>query len=326
MTIIRSYPRLHVSLFDLAGATGRKHGGAGFAIDGLPIQIAVSVGNKLQVTVEANDGTVVQEIEAAVSRMSALAKRRLTPSIRVSGSPYRHLGLGSKTALLLGVLQAVNDSFGLRLPPAEIQILSGRGGTSGIGINSFFSGGFIIDGGHPQDGSNVFGPSSRQAGFPIPQIMFRSPIPRDWRFHLCDVSDGLRRFGADEAEFFRANTPVPSTDVLKLIAVAYHTLAPAVRDGDLLLLRAGISRVSELGFKKREIGTQSESVRTLMVALQAFPACAVGMSSMGPLVYAVAASGDTAFVEYLESMESSIQFNYLGAFPGRNSGFGVVSE
>ena len=93
--------------------------------------------------------------------------------------------------------------------------------------------------------------------------------------------------GVDEAAFFRANTPVPIDDVFESIAIAYHSLAPAVMNADLPLLRVGISRISQLGFKKCEINGQSEDVRTLMAALFGYDKCAVGMSSMGPLVYVI---------------------------------------
>lgn len=326
MIVIQSYPRLHVSLFDLAGATGRKYGGAGFAIDGLPIQLSVTTVEKSDIIVEKDEAVIRREIEAALSRTSMYVKRELPVSIHVSGPLRRHLGLGSKTALLLGVLQGVNDELELGLTPAELQILSGRGGTSGVGVNSFFSGGFIIDGGHPQDHSTIFEPSSRSKGFTIPPLMYGCPIPPNWRFHLFDLSDGVRRYEADEQGFFSSNAPVPPAEVFEVIAIAYQTLGPAVRDADLLLLRTGISRISDLGFKSREIRGQSESVRALIAALGVYPSCAVGMSSMGPLVYAVSSLGDGAFADYLEVIAGSVRFVYLGAFPGRNTGFGEVRE
>lgn len=326
MTVIRSFPRLHVSLFDLAGATGRKHGGAGFAIDGLPTRIVVSAARNLTIIVENDDGAAAKEIQSALSRLSSVVARPLIASIGVSGTAPRHLGLGWKTATIMGVLQAMNEAFALDLPASAIQELSGRGGTSGIGVNSFFSGQFIIDGGHPQDRRMVFGPSSRQSGFLIPPVIFRTPIPEQWRFHLYDVPDGLRRFGTDEAEFFRTNTPVASDEVFELIAVAYHMLAPAVINADLELLRTGISRISELGFKKREIEGQSDDVRALIANLLSYRGCAVGMSSMGPLVYAITRTGDTLFSSHIEAAARTTRFTHLGTFPGRNSGFGVGVE
>jgi len=326
MTLVCSYPRIHVCLFDLAGATGRKHGGAGFTLDGLPTRIVASRSGETRVLVDGDNGTFGAEIEAALLRISTCVRQSLIADIRVSPGPNPHLGLGSKTAIMLGVLEALKRLFALALTDADIQKLSGRGGTSGIGVNSFFTGGFIIDGGHPQDHSQIFEPSSFRSEFPIPPIMFRTAIPETWRFHLCDVSGGLRMFGADEVAFFRANTPVPAAEVFESIAIAYHALAPAVRNSDLDLFRSGIARISELGFKKREISGQSDDVRTLITALRSYDSCAVGMSSMGPLVYAIAEADNPAFTDYLLSLSRYIRFDYLGAFAGRNRGFGSIID
>ena len=59
-----------------------------------------------------------------------------------------HCGFGSGTQLSLGVAQAVNLLYELGLDVQELAKVVGRGGTSGIGIAAFQTGGFIVDGGH----------------------------------------------------------------------------------------------------------------------------------------------------------------------------------
>ena len=48
---------------------------------------------------------------------------------------------------MLAVLASIDAALDLRLAREELQLLSSRGGTSGIGIHTYFVGGFLIDAG-----------------------------------------------------------------------------------------------------------------------------------------------------------------------------------
>lgn len=77
--------------------------------------------------------------------------------------PPQHCGLGSKTSLLLSVVKLAFIINDIPVTPEEIVYFSGRGGTSGIGINTFFSGGIITDSGHDEDSPRNFAPSSSRS-------------------------------------------------------------------------------------------------------------------------------------------------------------------
>jgi beta-ribofuranosylaminobenzene 5'-phosphate synthase len=70
--------------------------------------------------------------------------------------------MGSKTALLLSMIEALSLLAGCDLSPSKLVELSGRGGTSGVGVSSYFSGGMIFDLGRPND-NLPFVPSSADA-------------------------------------------------------------------------------------------------------------------------------------------------------------------
>jgi beta-ribofuranosylaminobenzene 5'-phosphate synthase len=323
MLILRSFPRIHVCLLDLSGATGRKNGGAGFTLDGLPTVIKVKESFATTVSIVGNDTELSEATGRLLERFGKRLARQLTFSLEII-PPTLHVGLGSKTAVLLAILEGLNQTFGLKLEPSELQSISGRGGTSGVGINTFFSGGFVVDGGHPQDDLGVFRPSSAHAhGICVPPVMIRINIPSHWRFHLFVPPKGLKRFAEDELAFFKANTPLPAAEVFESIAIVYHNVVPAVMQGDIKLLKAAISAVSSVGFKLREIESQGTAVRSLIKALEVYPDSAVGMSSMGPLVYAITNLGDNAFDAYLKDVIERFDCGYLGSFAGRNRGFEV---
>lgn len=321
--LVHSFPRIHVCLLDLAGVTGRKNGGAGFTLDGLPAQIKINKAHSTALTIIGKDNELAESINGVLARVEGTHKH-IGYSIEITPPSALHLGLGSKTAILLGVLAGISQTFGLHLSASELQVLSGRGGTSGVGINAFFSGGFVVDGGHPQDGARDFLPSSAQRqDFSIPPVLIRLEIPLDWRFHLFIPQAGKRLFGSDEVAFFKANTPIPANEAFESIALVYHSLVPAVMQADLQLLKKAITGISNIGFKLREIRGQSKEVRELIESLAAYPACAVGMSSLGPLVYAIASSSDSRFDAYVQGVMTQTNSTYLGTFRGRNQGFEV---
>jgi beta-ribofuranosylaminobenzene 5'-phosphate synthase len=255
----------------------------------------------------------------AIQRLSKL-RPGIAAFLRVAEVSRQHIGLGSKTALVLGALKALDLACDLRLAQRDLQLLSGRGGTSGIGINAFFIGGFVIDGGHSSRGSTGFLPSRFRRRFDIPPVIHSTNIPDNWRFHLL-LPSGKYVHGAEERDFFKKNTPIPSQEVFRTIALAYHGLAPAVATNDLRLLRDILTSLHRVGFKRRELRGQSESVKTIIRSLRQRKDCAVGLSSMGPLVYAVAEADNRHFTRFVDTLCRDGAAEMLGSFSGRNRGY-----
>jgi beta-ribofuranosylaminobenzene 5'-phosphate synthase len=151
-------------------------------------------------------------------------------------------------------------------------------------------------------------------------VTHSSQIPENWRFHLL-LPSGRYLHGAEEFEFFRRNTPIPSHEAWRAIALAYHGLAPAVSSGDLPLLREVLMCLHRVGFKRRELRGQSASVRWVVRELRKRTDVAVGLSSMGPLVYAVADADNRNCSRYIESLCRQGAAELLGVFAGRNLGY-----
>lgn len=246
--------------------------------------------------------------------------------IVIESAPLQHVGLGSKTALLLAVIASISKALDLEMTAQEIQVLSGRGGTSGVGIHGFFTGGFLADAGHPQHTIESLLPSSATRPRRLPDLNVRVDIPSRWRFHLL-LPPGNVRAGPPEIEFFRHNTPVPKAEVHESIALLYHDLVPGVRNSDLGAVGRALRRVHEVGFKKRELAGQSDAVKSSFSLLTASIDAPVGLSSMGPLLYII---GDTEDTKLESSIAAAIREAmgayaciYLGSFSGCNSGHSV---
>jgi beta-ribofuranosylaminobenzene 5'-phosphate synthase len=146
------------------------------------------------------------------------------------------------------------------------------------------------------------------------------PFPEEWQVHLF-LPDGQKYESGEEADFFRHNTPIPTQEAWKVLAAVYHGVLPAFLDRDLRLLRASLRDIHATGFKRRELEAQGARVNRLIELLAEHDDVAVGMSSMGPLVYGIASSEQAHILHDLgKRLESMGAAAYLGAATGRNDG------
>jgi beta-ribofuranosylaminobenzene 5'-phosphate synthase len=283
--MVTAFPRIHFGLLDLAHATQRKYGGVGVVLDWPAYEIRVSASDQLEFAgFMALDAIAGDDIQAVAK--SFLAGNRLKSCrIELCRPPLQHVGLGSKTALTLAVLTGVNECFSLGRTVADLQRASGRGSVSGVGVHGFFLGGLIVDAGQPQDGLS-HAPSSAASPTSASLLQLRTAMDESWVFYLL-LPAGMRYSGLEERELFTRLTPIPPAEAHEAISLVYHGIVPSLLTKDLGSLRAAFRRFSAIGFKAKEIAAQTDETRLLLQDVQALESCAAGMSSVGPLVYAV---------------------------------------
>ena len=192
----------------------------------------------------------------------------------------------------------------------------------GIGVNAFFTGGFLVDMGHAAEKGHPWAPSASSRPSAVPQVSVHRTIPDDWVFHLF-LPRGVSYKAGDEVDMFRRNTPIPRSEVLEIMAAVHHGLVPGVAHADLALLKNALADIHATGFKQRELAAQPADVRSLFHVLDACDEAAVGMSSMGPLLYAVTHRSSSCIGELLAAGLGFAKQAYLGAFDGRNIGYEV---
>lgn len=301
-------------------ATPRQYGGVGITIE-RPVTVveALRADRLILDGLEGVDEEGRIDVEKAMWRLC----RRLG-SLRVRASllemPSQHVGLGTKTSLVLATLKAVSTCLGVRLSTTQLQEVSGRGGASGIGIHSFFLGGLLIDGGHPpgQEDRRVFRPSGFSSRGLIPPLLSRVRMPEDWRCSLL-VPEGARISGRRELNTFERLTPVPTNEILEVISVAVMGLAASAAAGDFMRFGESLRRLGRTGFKAREIQEQPGVVGELLSELNACEECAAGMSSMGPLVFVVS-PGTMAGMSHIETVARRYGVDVLSGVKFWNSG------
>lgn len=294
--IIETPSRLHITLIDLNGKYGRIDGGVGITT------------LKPRLLLEAHDGYEDIQVEFINPESDKLtndtmddyqakifsATRRINESLNLKGGYHFklreafpvHSGLGSGTQLSLAVAKLILKMNDQDLSASEIAEIVGRGGTSGIGVASFESGGFIVDSGHKKTVKNDFLPSSASKASP-PPILARYDFPEDWKIILAIPHVKRKVFGHGEVDIFQKYCPIPLREVQELIHVLFMKMMPAVIEEDLDQFGEAVNIVQNIGFKKIELSLQNPFIKDLMDNLKASGAVGVGMSSFGPTIYAI---------------------------------------
>ena len=317
---IACFPRLHLGLLDLGGATLRSYGGGGLSLNGMPTLIQCARSDVVRIEgLETLDQRGRRSVTRLLEDLAAALPSAF--SVRIVSSMPEHCGLGSKTNLLLGIAMAASRATGAGLSKEALQCLSRRGGASGIGVHAFFEGGFLVDMGHQAAPQGDLQPSSARTPGVVPPLSLRLNVSDAWRFHLFLPETDTHLSGADERAFFATNTPLPRMEVLEALAALYHGVVPAFVETDLLLLRSALQALHRCGFKKCEVAHHAPAVPQLMELFLSARNVAVGMSSAGPLVYVVSHEKDEQWKDQLACLPKGTK--YLGTFSGRNRGFAV---
>ena len=318
--VVTAYPRIHITLVDLGHGTGRRYGGAGFAVDGLTTTARATKASHTELVAPSHfEAPDISSIRSALDRLSDRVGTGFNVSVRCD-APC-HVGLGTKTSCVLAALRACNATVDAQLGTRELVKLAGRGGTSGIGVNTAFVGGFVADAGQPANAGARLLPSSAATGVhELPPAIVKLGVPDQWRIHLF-LPDGKRLTGKAEREFFQRHTPIPRTEILEVLASVYHGVAPSFASGNLLELAHALRQIHTLGFKKREVASQGSIVLGLLRDLNDLGNVAAGMSSMGPLVYAIATGGSEELTAHFISCYGSV---YVGEFGPQNQGSEVT--
>lgn len=271
---IRTPSRIHMTLIDLNGSLGRIDGGVGFALDFPTVHIKC----KEDDVVLVEGGINRERFEKVARKLSSIFGYGM--KIDVLSDYESHVGLGSGTQISLAVAKAFNEIYDLGLSVRDMAEITGRGGTSGIGVAVFEMGGFILDGGHSRKDKPEFLPSSASKAKP-PKVLARYDLP-NWKVLLA-IPNLKGFYGLKEIDLFKKFCPIPLEDVRKLSHVILMKLLPSVVEQDLDEFCNSIRIIQSLGFKKVEIDRYGDLIWSLIRSAD-FP---IGMSSTGPTLYMV---------------------------------------
>ncbi len=282
--LIQTPSRLHLTLTDLTGSSGRVDGGVGVSLDEPNILLEAERSEDLQAYGENADRAL--DAARAVQKHLGLGGARL----QIRRGYRMHVGLGGGTQLGIAAGKALCELYGQQLSVREIARIIHRGGTSGIGTAAFEAGGFLIDGGHsygPGKDKMSFSPSAACGGVRPAAITMRHDFPRNWKIILALPEIAAGAHGKREVDIFREYCPLPLAEVHELCYQILVRMVPSLVEENLDDFGAAINRVQEIGFKKVEVMLQHPVVHRLMAEMRKAGAACAGLSSFGPAVYAI---------------------------------------
>ncbi len=274
--------RIAINLYDMEGGLGRVDGGMGFFLKYPSLVFRARQSGEITIK-----GEISQEIKLSILE----AVDRLKESYGLGGIELNikknipeHRGFGSKTSTLLSIGHVYTSLYGEKTDFRELGQLLGRGATSGLGINLIDKGGFILEGGHSTKTKKGFSPSSATKNPHPAPMLARYDMP-DWDI-LIAVPYLDRAFGKIEIEFFNKTCPIKAESVERVARITLSQVLPAVAENDLRAFCKGINSIQKEEWKRCEIERYGSKIKDFMSYLRNKGALGVGMSSMGPCVYA----------------------------------------
>lgn len=289
---IKSPSRLHLGLIDMNGSYGRLDGGIGLTIKD-PNFILYAEPAEKGITIEFDDNfpftdSIKQEcnqkITSAAEKVINFYDVDEGFYFRVDKAYLPHSGLGSGTQIALSTGKLICEHIGQESNGYSLGKITGRGGTSGIGVFAFDQGGFIVDGGHSVKEKSSFLPSSASKASP-PQLFGRYEFPDEWGVLLVILKSNVSVNGQKEVNIFQEYCPIDRNEVELFSHLVFVNLIPFLLEKDLPCFGNIINKLQTIGFKNIEVSLQSDNIKALMNKLTEIGAYAVGMSSFGPTVY-----------------------------------------
>ena len=273
----------------MGGNSRRAYGGAGFAIDGVPLTVTVRSAAALTIKDLRNrpmtpDG--IRRLRTALTNACNHLGVSNSVSIEITGLAGANCGFGTGTAIRLSCLDGALSMAGAQEELSRLIELSGRGRTSGVGIQTYFHGGLSLDCGVAAAKGVDLVPSSESEFLrPVVQPLARLQMP-SWPLGIFMVDSEVIQ-GSDEVAFFKENRRIPKSEIDELCCELFLNLPGAILDGDIIEFSKTLNRIQDIGFKALEWRRLGDEAKKASNWLYDQGALAVALSSMGPAIVAV---------------------------------------
>ncbi|PFG11400.1 beta-ribofuranosylaminobenzene 5'-phosphate synthase family protein [Marinobacter sp. LV10MA510-1] len=286
---IHSPARVHISLVCMGSNNFRSNGGAGFAISGFDTIVKAVKSSKMKLRVqgvlklENSLKKKILDLEAYLIDFCTINK--FSPAaICVEDLPQRNSGFGTGTSLELSCIEALYLINNVDYQPSDIINSTRRGRTSGVGIHTYFEGGFVVDLGHPPKDKLVQSSMGLRSEA-LPLKLGRWDFP-DWNIGIIEPCQKLLpKHYIDETEFFQNNCNLTVSDMSKISFFLIFGLLPGIIERNFEKFSLAINSIQKTKWKKSEIDQYGDLLPHIFSALMAKGVTTAGLSSMGPMVY-----------------------------------------
>lgn len=284
---ITSFPRVHITLIGMNDDGYRINGSVGFSISGPLIDADFEESDNFEIVDKREIKFAEQEkdrlynvlIEAA-DKLSL--KKRIRCSIK--GDALPHYGLGSNTAIYMSCIEALFIINEIEYNQDYIIAYSKRGGTSGIGINVYFEGGFVFDVGIKSSKQPLIPSSIADRKGKIPLVIHRCKLP-DWRIGICIPQYIKSKSEHDEVDFFKTYCPVDKSYIECVLYEAVYGVTSSIIENDYDVFCKSVNAIQSTRWKCLERLLYGEELVELEQKIKLLGADCVGMSSLGPILF-----------------------------------------
>lgn len=278
--------RLHLTLIGMNSGGYRINGGVGFAISAPEIRLKVTAARKMEVLDARRHPWDEHErgrLRTFLEVVQENAELHNSAVVEILDSPSSHHGFGTGTGMRLGAIEGLLEINERELPREAIIALSNRGGTSGIGINTYFDGGIVVDIGH--SGVTEQLPSGTLEGCRSAPLRMASGLMPEWKIGVCIPNELQALTREQERDFFLETCPIKDAQVYETL---YHSVygifgsAMEARFSDFCL---AVNKIQKSAWKTAERSLYGTKLTEIEDALYKCGAKAVGMSSLGPSLF-----------------------------------------
>lgn len=272
--------RLHLGFLDLNGSLGRRFGSIGLAIDRPATDLILSRSR----TFAAAGPDHARALTALRSYAQSYAPDNAY-QLDIRSAIPSHAGLGSGTQLALAVGAGLMALEGRELGAEVLGDQMDRGARSAIGMATFESGGFIVDGG-------------RGAKDQPPPILMRAAFPEAWHVLLIVDEKTAGAHGAAEAKAFAELPPLAESAAAHVCRLILMQLVPGLMETDIAAFGTALSEIQSIvggHFAAAQGGLwTSPAVGRIAQKLKKAGALGIGQSSWGPTGFAFTPSKENA--------------------------------
>ena len=285
--VIQSFPRIHITLIGMNKNGYRINGGVGFSIDTPITNLSFTSSRNIEIIDKREKMFALNELEKLHKHLMKIKndnKLSNGMSCIIESDIFPHHGLGSSTSIYLSCVEAL---FLLNNVPYErerIVSFSNRGGTSGIGINTYFDGGFVFDVGIKNE-NDLFEPSSiadRKSKKPL--VIYKGKMP-DWNIGICIPYYLGSKSEQEEIDFFNKNCPIERTYVSDILYESVYGITSAIIENDYNVFCNSVNEIQLTQWKYLERSLYGQGIIELEQKIKQLGADCVGMSSLGPSLF-----------------------------------------
>ncbi|MBD22473.1 MAG: hypothetical protein CL572_02255 [Alphaproteobacteria bacterium] len=279
---VDSPARIHLGFLETNENSLRKFGSIGLGITHYKNIFKIEFSNKREVIC---DNKILKEKIFKILEIFSNLKKIYNCKITVNQYIPIHKGLGSGTQHSLTTGFLISEFNSLNMSIEQISELLNRGKRSGIGIEVFKRGGFVIDLG-----------KKKNSGL-LPLKIFEYKWPKEWKIILIQDENFFGLHGRDENKEFLNIKKIKKSFVQENCFVTMMHILPGIVERDFENFTKGVSviqkNMSKVFYGKSNIYA-SKNITKIFNYLNSNGYCGYGQSSWGPTGFIFCQDNDSS--------------------------------